>query len=64
MATNVNSPLPGTFNKRIYGYLFNGVDENPIKWELTEPVSGTVEGIYVVLQNNTLIVPQFENGNS
>jgi hypothetical protein len=64
LATNVNNPIRGTFNKRIYGYLFKEVDDNFQPWELPELIPGNVEGIYEVLQNNTLIVPQFEEGNS
>jgi len=63
---NVDVPSnsdPKRPHKNIYGYLFNGVDENTIARDLPEPVPGNTEGIYEILSNNTLLVPQFEDGN-
>src|SRR5207248_1981810 len=42
---------------------YNGVDENTIRWEFPEPVPGNSEGMREILSNNTLLVPQYEDGN-
>ena len=61
MLTNIVRD-PGKVNQEIYGYLFNGVDI--IEWELQESVPGNTEGVHEILLNNTLLAPQFEDGNT
>jgi hypothetical protein len=65
LLTNIVTPAnfnPKRPNKVIYGYLYSGINENPIPWEF-DKLQGNTEGIFAILPNNTLLVPQFEDGN-
>ncbi|CAG8641567.1 15468_t:CDS:2 [Funneliformis mosseae] len=61
LLTNTIRGTPGTL---VYGFLFGDDDANYVEWDLEEPQPSNTRGAISILNNNTLMLAQFETANA